>query len=199
MAECDKVCKYVDLPLQHASDAVLKRMRRPGTRASYERLIAKIRHVVPGVTLRTTFIVGFPGETEEDFEELCGFVQEQQFDHVGVFTYSHEDGTAAGRMTDDVPARMKEARRRKLMGIQRKRVEAANRRRIGQRVRVVVDGPSPEHELVVRGRLESQAPEIDSVVYLSEVDSSACRPGDMVEAEVVDARGYDLVARPLPA
>jgi ribosomal protein S12 methylthiotransferase len=198
MAECDKVCKYVDLPLQHASDAVLRRMRRPGTQASYERLIAKVRRLVPGVTLRTTFIVGFPGETDADFAELCRFVERQRFDHVGVFTYSHEDGTAAGRMDDDVPARVKETRRRRLMTLQRKHVEVANRGRIGQRVRVLIDGPSPDHDLVVRGRLEGQAPEIDSVVYLSEVDPSACPAGDLVEAEVVGARGYDLVVRPLP-
>ena len=197
IAECDKVCKYVDLPLQHASDAVLKRMRRPGTQASYERLLGKIRQLIPDVTLRTTFIVGFPGETEEEFEQLCRFVERERFDHVGVFTYSHEDGTSAGRMADDVPARVKDARRRRLMAIQRKKVEAANRRKVGARVRVLVDGPSPEHELVLRGRLEGQAPEIDSVVYLSEVDPSACQPGEMIDAEVVAARGYDLVARPL--
>jgi ribosomal protein S12 methylthiotransferase len=198
MAECDKVCKYVDLPLQHASDGVLRRMRRPGTRASYERLIGKIRRLVPDATLRTTFIVGFPGETEAEFDELCRFVEQEGFDHVGVFTYSHEEGTAAGRFEDDVPAKVKERRRSRLMGIQQRRVAAANRRRIGQRVRVLVDGPSPEHQLVLRGRLEGQAPEIDSVVYLSEADPAACRAGELVEAEVVAARGYDLVARPLP-
>jgi ribosomal protein S12 methylthiotransferase len=197
IAECDKVCKYVDLPLQHASDAVLKRMRRPGTGASYERLIDKVRRLVPGVTLRTTFIVGFPGETDHDFDELSRFVERTGFDHVGVFTYSHEDGTAAGQLQDDVPRRVKERRRRRLMDVQRKRVAAANRRRVGQLVRVLVDGPSPEHELVLRGRLEGQAPEIDSLVYLSDLDPTACQPGDLVDAEVVAARGYDLVARPL--
>jgi ribosomal protein S12 methylthiotransferase len=100
IAECDKVCKYVDLPLQHASDPVLKRMRRPGNRASYARLIEKIRATVPGVTLRTTFIVGFPGETAREFETLRRFVAEMRFDHVGVFTYSHEEGTSAGRGRD---------------------------------------------------------------------------------------------------
>ena len=196
MAECDKVCKYVDLPLQHASDAVLKRMRRPGTTASYERLLAKIRRQVPGVAIRTTFIVGFPGETEEDFGRLGEFVQSQRFDHVGVFTYSHEEGTTAGELEDDVPRRVKDARRRKLMAVQQRVVRAANRARIGTRVRVLVDGPSPEHPLVLRGRLEGQAPEIDSVVYLSDVDPEACRPGDFVEGRVVSARGYDLVVSP---
>ena len=198
VAECDKVCKYVDLPLQHASDAVLKRMRRPGTRASYVRLIDKIRATVPGVTLRTTFIVGFPGETDSEFETLRRFVEEIRFDHVGVFTYSHEEGTSAGRMRDDVPARVKRQRQRDLMTRQKRIVAAANRRRIGERVRVLVDGPSPEHPLVLLGRLAGQAPEIDPVVYLSEADPEECRAGSLIDAEVTAARGYDLVVRPLP-
>jgi ribosomal protein S12 methylthiotransferase len=197
MAECDKVCKYVDLPLQHASDAVLRGMRRPGTRASYERLLDRIRRLVPGVAVRTTFIVGFPGETERDFATLCDFVESQAFDHVGVFTYSHEEGTPAGRLQDDVPKRVKERRRRHVMAIQRRRVTAANRARIGTEVSVLVDGPSPEHELVLRGRLQGQAPDIDSAVYLSEADPTACRPGRLIRARVVGAKGYDLVARPL--
>jgi ribosomal protein S12 methylthiotransferase len=117
---------------------------------------------------------------------------------VGVFTYSHEEGTAAGAMVDDVPARVKEQRRRRLMGLQKRRVTAANRARIGQRVQVLVDGPSSEHELVLKGRLAGQAPDIDPVVYLSEADPDTCRPGDLVDGEVVAARGYDLVVRPLP-
>jgi ribosomal protein S12 methylthiotransferase len=197
IAECDKVCKYVDLPLQHASDAVLRGMRRPGTRASYERLMDKIRRLVPGVALRTTFIVGFPGETDRDFSSLCDFVESQRFDHVGVFTYSHEEGTSAGRLADDVPKRVKEQRRRQLMALQRRQVAKANRARIGREVTVLVDGASPEHELVLRGRLEGQAPDIDSVVYLSEADPAACQPGRLVRAQVVGAKGYDLVARPL--
>lgn len=198
IAECEKVCKYVDLPLQHASDPVLERMRRPGTRASYTRLIEKIRSTVPGVTLRTTFIVGFPGETDREFEELRQFVEATGFDHVGVFTYSHEEGTAAGRMTDDVPRRVKMQRQRAIMTMQRRLVTSANRRRIGQRVQVLVDGPSPEHPLVLRGRLPGQAPEIDPLVYLSDADPAVCRPGALIAAEVIAARGYDLVVRPLP-
>ena len=104
MAECEKVCKYVDLPLQHASADVLRRMRRPGNREAYDKLLARIRGKVPGVTLRTTFIVGFPGETEQDVTELLDFVRDTGFDHVGVFTYSHEEGTRAEAMDDDVPA-----------------------------------------------------------------------------------------------
>ena len=199
IAECDKVCKYVDLPLQHASDSALRRMRRPGTRASYTRLIQKIRSTIPGVTLRTTFIVGFPGETEAEFGELRRFVEAMSFDHVGVFTYSHEEGTAAGRMTDDVPLRVKRQRQRALMTVQKRLVAAANRRRVGERVRVLVDGPSVDHPLVLGGRMSSQAPEIDPMVYLSEADPAVCRPGVLIDGEVVAARGYDLVVRPLPA
>jgi ribosomal protein S12 methylthiotransferase len=195
IATCDKVVPYIDLPLQHAADGVLKRMRRPGSRASYERLLLGLRERLPAVTLRTTFIVGFPGETDGDFQELCDFVTTIEFDHVGVFTYSHEDGTAAYALADDVPARTKTARQKRLMALQQKIVARRQRARVGQRVQVLVDGPSPEHELVLTGRLAGQAPDIDSIVYLTEGDPEALRPGDLVEAEIVDARGYDLIAR----
>ncbi|MBK5299260.1 MAG: 30S ribosomal protein S12 methylthiotransferase RimO [Vicinamibacteria bacterium] len=197
MAESDKVCKYIDLPLQHASDTVLKRMKRPGTRRSYERLLTNIRTRMPGAALRTTFIVGFPGETEADVAELEGFLDTVRFDHVGIFTYSHEEGTAAGGWDDDVPAATKRKRRDRLMAQQRGIVEAAHQARVGSRVRLVVDGPSPEHELVLRGRLSTQAPDIDPLVYLTECDPSTLSSGQFLEAEVVGARDYDLVARPL--
>jgi ribosomal protein S12 methylthiotransferase len=199
MAESDKVCAYIDLPLQHASDSVLKRMKRPGTRASYERLLDRIRQRVPGVALRTTFIVGFPGETEDDFAELQSFLETVRFDHVGVFTYSHEEGTSGFALDDTVPAAVKRQRRSALMSSQRKLVGPSLKARVGTRVRLLVDGPSGEHELVLRGRLEGQAPEIDSCVYLTDADPSAIQAGAMIEAEIVAARGYDLVARPLVA
>jgi ribosomal protein S12 methylthiotransferase len=197
MAECDKVCNYIDLPLQHASADVLRRMRRPGNREAYDKLLARIRRTVPNVTLRTTFIVGFPGETDRDFEELCAFVRDTGFDHVGVFTYSHEEGTRAFVMDDDVPADVKEARRDALMQLQQGLVEARQRARIGHDVQVMVDGPSPESELVLTGRLQGQAPDIDAMVYLSDCDPSAFALGDVVTARVTDARGYDLVASPI--
>jgi len=196
VAECDKVCRYIDLPLQHASDPVLKRMKRPGTRAGYERLLDRIRRRVPGVALRTTVIVGFPGETEGDFDELQGFVEAMRFDHLGVFTYSHEEGTSGYALTDDVPARIKQKRRSRLMTLQRRLVTRAHKARIGERVDLLVDGPSSEHGLVLRARCEGQAPEIDSCVYLTEADPSALAPGTRIAADVVGARGYDLVARP---
>jgi ribosomal protein S12 methylthiotransferase len=197
MAECDKVCRYVDLPLQHAADSMLKRMGRPGTRRGYDTLLAKIRARVPGVTLRTTFIVGFPGETAAEFDQLCGFVRDTEFDHVGVFTYSHEEGTRAFGLADDVPAATKRKRRARVMALQRRIVARAQRRRVGATLPVLVEGPSADHPLVLQGRLEGQAPEIDPVVYLTEVDPSSLRPGELVRARIVGARGYDLVARPL--
>src|SRR5262245_63800926 len=123
MAKYDKVFKYVDLPLQHASDPLLKRMKRPGTRRTYDRLLTRIRERVPGVALRTTFIVGFPGETEGDVDELCAFVSEHSFDHVGVFTYSHEEGTTAHDLVDDVPSAVKGARRGRVMQLQKRLVQ----------------------------------------------------------------------------
>ena len=195
MAECEKVCNYIDLPLQHASADVLGRMRRPGNRDAYDRLLARIRARVPDVTLRTTFIVGFPGETEQDFAELCAFVDDTAFDHVGVFTYSHEEGTRAFDLADDVPAPTKRRRRDVLMRRQRALVARRHRALVGRRVQVMIDGPSPESSLVIAGRLEGQAPDIDSVVYLAECDPDTVAPGRLVPATVIEARGYDLVVK----
>jgi ribosomal protein S12 methylthiotransferase len=215
MAEHSKVCRYVDLPLQHASDAVLKRMRRPGTRAGYERLLARIRDRVPGVTLRTTFIVGFPGETEADVVALAEFVDAMRFNHVGVFTYSHEEGTPAFAFEDDVPAEVKRDRQASIMAIQRGIVARANKDRIGRTVRLLVDGPSTDHALVLRARMEGQAPDIDSEVYLTECDPADFSAGQFIDAEILapfessldgspgaalgDHAAYDLLARPLAA
>ena len=196
MSECEKVCRYVDLPLQHASADVLRRMRRPGNRQAYDRLLARIRARVPGVTLRTTFVVGFPGETDADFAELEGFVADTGFDHVGAFTYSHEEGTRAFALPDDVPAQVKKRRRDALMARQRRIATAAQRARRGQEIDVMIDGPSPEHELVLQGRTEGQAPDIDAVVYLTDCDPGVYRAGQLVRARVVDTRAYDLVASP---
>ena len=197
MAEHDKVCKYIDLPLQHASNPVLRRMKRPGTRQRYDKLLDRIRSRVPGVALRTTFIVGFPGETPSDVEQLQSFVREHHFDHVGVFTYSHEEGTSAFGLRDDVPSGEKTKRRRLVMAEQRRIVRRRNRRRRGERVRVLVDGPSPNHELVVRGRLSTQAPDIDASVYLTECDPSQFLAGDFTDVEIVGMHDYDLIARPV--
>jgi len=197
MAECEKVCRYVDLPLQHASATVLKRMGRPGHRKTYDKLLARIRQRVPGVALRTTLIVGFPGETAAEFVELEGFVADTGFDHVGVFTYSHEEGTKAFGFPDDVPATVKRRRRNAVMARQKRIVAAAQKARIGSEVDVLVDGPSKEHELVLQGRLEGQAPDIDSAVFLSDCDPQEYRLGQLIRARIVGAKGYDLVAQPI--
>jgi ribosomal protein S12 methylthiotransferase len=197
IAALDKVVKYIDLPLQHASDAVLKRMKRPGTRKSYVRLLENIRARIPNVSLRTTFIVGFPGETADDFNELEEFVTEIGFDHVGVFTYSHEEGTSAHELKDDVSKATKTKRQDRLMARQREIVSARQHRRIGERARVLIDGRSPEHDLVIQGRLAGQAPEIDPVVYLTDCDPSGFPSGTFLDVEIVAAEDYDLVARPV--
>ena len=199
MAESDRVCNYIDLPLQHASNEVLKRMRRPGTRKTYDALLDRIRRRVANVTLRTTFIVGFPGETDRDVDELAGFVSDVGFHHVGVFTYSHEEGTRAFGMADDVPARAKTQRRARIMELQQSIIDRRRQAEVGTTVRLMVDGPSPDSPLVWTGRLEGQAPDIDSVVVLTECDPSLLTPGDLVDARIVEATGYDLVAQPLPA
>jgi ribosomal protein S12 methylthiotransferase len=159
-------------------------------------LLERIRTRVPKVALRTTFITGFPGETPADLDELCAFVADHRFDHVGVFTYSHEEGTSAHSLRDDVPARSKAARRTRVMRLQKRLVAERQRAQLGERVRVLVDGPAPDHELVLRARLPSQAPEIDPVVYLTDCDPSSLTPGQLVDVELVGARGYDLIARP---
>ena len=195
MAECDKVVKYVDLPLQHAADDVLRRMKRPGTGRHYEALLNRIRARVPGVSLRTTLIVGFPGETDAEFQALCAFVRNVGFDHVGVFTYSHEEGTTAHDLADDVPAATKKRRRNALMAEQKRIVARAQKRRVGTQVQVMVDGPSPEHELVWRGRIAGQAPEIDPMVYFTDANPETLRPGALLQGEIVGCREYDLVVR----
>ena len=197
IAASRKVVRYIDLPLQHAADAVLKRMKRPGTRASYERLLGNIRAKMPDVALRTTFIVGFPGETEADVEELLAFITAVGFDHVGVFTYSHEEDTSAFDLVDDVPAAEKTRRQKRVMSLQKRLVAKRQKAKVGTRVRMVVDGPSPEHEWVFTGRLQGQAPEIDPQVYLTEADPAVLSPGQFLDVEIVGSEGYDLVARPL--
>jgi ribosomal protein S12 methylthiotransferase len=172
-------------------------MKRPGTRQSYLRLLQNIRARIPGVVLRTTFIVGFPGETKADFAELEAFIQEVGFDHVGVFTYSHEEGTTAFDLKDDVPAVTKRRRQEQVMWRQREIVARRQQARLGEKTRIVVDGASAEHELVLQGRLAGQAPEIDPVVYLTDCDPSAFPTGAFIDVEIVGAQDYDLVARPI--
>ena len=141
----------------------------------------------------------FRSETDAEFAELESFVKATGFDHVGVFTYSDEVGTSAHDLPDDVPARTKRQRQSRLMSLQKKVVSRAQKTRVGQRVRMVIDGPSSEHELVIKGRLEGQAPDIDPVVYLTDCDPSEYSAGSFIDAEIVGAQEYDLVARPVSA
>jgi ribosomal protein S12 methylthiotransferase len=196
MAAEPKVCNYLDMPLQHASAAVLKRMRRGGNRALLEKLLKRAQETVPGIALRTTFIVGFPGETDEDFEELLAFVREIEFDRVGVFTYSDEEGTHGFDLDGKVPARTMRSRRAKLMREQAKISKRKNKALIGRRFRALLEGISQETDLLLQARLESQAPEVDGHVLINDVpEGFAGKAGDFIEIEITEAHEYDLVAR----
>jgi len=192
MASEEKVVKYVDIPLQHASEPVLRRMKRPTGRGNLLGMVQRIRERVRGVAIRTSFIVGFPGETEEDFERLQEFVRAAQFDNVGVFTFSDEEGTASFDLPGRVPARVRESRRRRLMALQKRISARRNRARVGQRLEVLVEGAHPDSDLLLRGRLATQAPEIDGQVILNDGTAEA---GAFVTCEVTEAHPYDLVAR----
>ncbi len=193
LANHPKVVKYVDMPLQHASDAMLTRMKRGHGGDRLRRVVDKVRERIPGVVFRTAFIVGHPGETEADFDALRTFVEWAQFDHVGVFRYSDEENVASHDQDEKVPARASASRHRRLMAVQRPIARARNRARIGQTLDVLVEGPSTEHEFVMQGRHAGQAPEVDGVVFLSGGDFQA---GTMIRATVTQAADYDLVAEP---
>jgi ribosomal protein S12 methylthiotransferase len=194
MASEPRAAKYVDLPLQHASQKVLKLMKRGGNRESLERLIKRVRERVPGVTVRTTFITGFPGETEEDFEELLKFVRNVEFDRVGVFTYSDEEGTAAYDLPDKVDPKTAARRRSVLMREQKKISRRRNRARVGETVRVLFEGPSKESDLLWQGRSEGQAPDIDGCVLINDApENFTPAPGEFVNVRITEAHEYDLV------
>jgi ribosomal protein S12 methylthiotransferase len=190
VADLPKVVKYIDMPLQHADDMILRAMRRERSGDALRRLLDNIRMQVPRVALRTSFIVGFPGETERSFMRLLDFVREQQFDHVGVFTYSREEGTAAHDLAGQVPEGEKRRRRRQLMEAQAEISLQRNRNLIGKQVQVLVEGQVADRTTRMRGRTPWQAPEIDGMVMLR----SAAEPGEFVCASVREALTYDLVA-----
>lgn len=192
MRQQPKVCNYLDIPLQHASDAVLQRMRRQITRTETEKLLDTIRERVPGVAIRTTMLVGFPGETDEEFENLLEFVREQQFERMGVFAYSHEEGTAAYQMEDDVPEQVKVDRVNRLMEIQRGISNQKNQQRLGARMRVLVDRKEGDFYF---GRSEFDSPEVDNEILIS--GEHHVRIGDFVNVEIYDALEYDLYGTPL--
>jgi ribosomal protein S12 methylthiotransferase len=190
LARGQRVLDYVDMPLQHAHPAMLKRMRRGGSGAEFLALLDRFRAAMPEVTLRSTFIVGFPGETEAEFSSLLEFVCEARFDHLGGFMYSHEEGTTAVELDDDVPEPLKRERLERLMAGQQAIAFERNRRRIGARVEVLVEGVHPETERLLVGRARAQAPEVDGQVLINDGDA---RPGEFVEVELTDMAGYDWV------
>jgi len=192
MADEPRICSYIDVPLQHASDRLLAAMKRPGTVDSNRKLIESIRQAVPGVRIRSSFIVGFPGETREEFQRLLDFCRDVEFDHLGVFAYSEEEETEAFRAVGVVPAREKVRRRDKLMRQQAVISHRRNRELVGSRRLVLVEGRSSETELILQGRTEGQAPEIDGSVLLND---GWAEPGSFVTVEVTEAHPYDLVAR----
>ena len=196
LAEEPKAVKYLDMPLQHASQNVLKLMKRGGNRNSLERLIKRVRDRVPGIAVRTTFITGFPGETEEDFAELLAFVKNIEFDRVGVFTYSDEEGTPAFDLPHKVEPKIAKQRRARLMREQSRISRRRNRARIGELVQVVFEGESSESDLLWQGRMETQAPDIDGCVLINDApEDFAASPGDLVNVMITEAQQYDLVGR----
>ena len=197
MAALPRVVDYVDMPLQHAHPDVLRRMRRGGSAESHLRLLARFRAAMPEGALRTTLIVGFPGETETEFEALLAFVEEARFDHLGVFTYSHEEGTGAHALADDVPDEVKQERRARLLMRQQEIVAERLATRVGNTVEVLVEGAHPETEHLLVGRMPTQAPDVDGTVLLN--DGPPASPGTFARVELTDVAGYDLVGRILDA
>ena len=189
----EKICRYIDMPLQHVSAHILRAMRRGGNRNSLSRMIDRIRRGLPGATLRTTMIVGYPGETEVDFEELKRFCRDMEFDRLGVFCYSDEEGTAAFNSRKKLPEAIAEQRRRELMQQQAKMSMRKNRQLVGRELTVLVEGPSVQSELLLQGRLESQAPEIDGVCLINDSEVGQPLPGEFRTVRITRALEHDLV------
>ena len=195
VSEEERLCKYFDIPYQHASKRVLDRMKRGGSREIYERQIENIRRWNPGAGLRTSFITGFPGETEEDFNEILTFMGNAEFDNVGVFLYSDEEGTGAFDLDGKVQRRTAVRRRNQLMktqaGISKKKL----REMVGRRVEVLLEGASSESELLLKGRMETQAPDIDGHVLINDTGDLSVRDGEFHHVEITESMEYDLIGR----
>jgi ribosomal protein S12 methylthiotransferase len=196
IASHEKICSYIDVPLQHASPSVLKRMKRGAGGDIFLRSIEKMRRTIPGVTLRTSFIVGFPGETENEFEELCQFVRDSEFDWMGAFGYSDQEGAGAFSEEKKLPEREIERRRKHLMGIQRKISKRKKKALVGKEFDLVLEGVSEESDLLLEGRTQMHAPEIDGKVFVNDVpDGIEPKTGEFYRCQVTEAHDYDLVAR----
>jgi ribosomal protein S12 methylthiotransferase len=196
IAAHEKICSYMDVPLQHASASVLKRMKRGGGSDVFLKSIDKMRRVIPDLTLRTSFIVGFPGETEKEFEELCRFVREAQFDWMGAFSYSDQDGARAYDLEKKLPPREIERRRKHLMSIQRQISKKKKKALVGREFNLLLEGESEETELLLEGRTPMHAPEIDGKVFVNEFPEDLDpKPGQFYRCEITEAHDYDLVAK----
>jgi ribosomal protein S12 methylthiotransferase len=192
----EKICSYIDVPLQHASAATLKRMRRGGSADIFLRTIEKARRTIPGVTLRTAFIVGYPGETEKEFEELCDFVRAAEFDWMGTFAYSDQEGATAHELEGKHSLKEIECRRKHLMQIQKKISKRKKKALRGRQFDVLLEGASEESDLLLEARSEMHAPEIDGKLYIAEIPEGITpRLGEFYRAEVTETHDYDLVAK----
>ena len=190
MATCEKVCHYIDMPIQHGNDAVLKRMGRKSNQALIREKVAKLRAAMPDIAIRTTLIVGFPGESEEEFEDLMHFVQEMKFDRLGVFSYSQEEGTAAARMENQIEDELKEERRDIIMDIQKNIAANLCEQEVGKEMEVLIEGKLPE-ERIFCGRTRRDAPDIDGLVFVSSEEE--LYSGDFVTVKIREAGDYDLM------
>lgn len=196
LASSKKIIPYLDMPLQHINDRMLRRMQRRVTRTSTENLLGKLRAAIPGLVLRTTFIVGFPGETDAEFDELVSFVRSASFERCGVFTYSLEPGTPAEKLPDHVSESAKQERRDRLMAVQQQVAFEWNQTQLHRELTVIVDGPDPEFENHIQARGMADAPEIDTTIR---VKGKNLQPGDLVKAKITATDGYDLIGRAMGA
>jgi ribosomal protein S12 methylthiotransferase len=196
IAAHEKICSYMDVPLQHASATALKRMKRGGGSDVFLRSIAKMRRTIPGLTLRTSFIVGFPGESDAEFEELCDFVREAQFDWMGTFSYSDQEGADAYGLDRKISTHEIEQRRKHLMGIQRQISKKKKKALVGQEFDLLLEGTSDETELLLEGRTAMHAPEIDGKVFVNDVPEGLTPlPGEFYHCQITESHDYDLVAK----
>lgn len=192
MREQPKICSYLDMPLQHSSQRVLAAMKRGSGRPQLEKFLQRIRNGVPGANLRSSFIVGFPGEEEKDFLDLCDFIKSVQFDYIGVFTYSHEEGTTAHPLDDALPQEVKEERKARLLEIQKEISRQKLAENIGHTFDVMVEGVHPETELLLRGRHQGQAADVDGEVFITE---GTYQPGDIIPVTIEETFDYDMAGR----
>jgi ribosomal protein S12 methylthiotransferase len=193
LKDSDHIVKYVDMPLQHINDRIMRSMKR-GSPARYVRqVLGKLKEAMPEIAVRTTFIVGYPGETEEEFQELYDFVKDYEFDRVGAFQYSVEEGTPAADLSDQIPSEIKKDRHHRLMSLQQKISLKKNKSLVGKTLRVLCEGPSTEMGGMFQARLATQAPEIDGLTFLS---GTSPETGEFTSVKIVDAKEYDLIAEP---